>query len=151
MFTGLSKNRFRLATLGSVAATTTSRRAAQPVLHPVFFCTSDSDNDIVGGMYSDRERKGETPPQIGRSRGHGREPTSRGRFRRRSSSYGGRDEGQAARTTEGIRRCQNMCFCETNPNYMSVKTGVKILRRSRIQSKTMDVRFGFVWDGNGVG
>src|SRR5258708_6356332 len=34
------------------------------------------------------------------------DPPSRGRFRRRSSSYGGRD---------GATRGPHICFCETNP------------------------------------
>jgi hypothetical protein len=67
----------------------------------VFFWKSNYDNAMFRGMVFDGERKGRTPRHTGRSKGHGRdaratrgEPTSRGRFRRRSSSYGGRDEGQ---------------------------------------------------------
>src|SRR5437016_7825860 len=63
---------------------------------------------------------------------HGLEPAPRGRFRRRSSSYGGQDEGQAARATRpsAAALCAmarlapvtelgpDMRFCETNPPFL---------------------------------
>ena len=43
-----------------------------------------------------------------------------------------------------------MRFCETNPNYLIVKTGDNILRWSWMQRKAMNITIGFVWDGNDI-
>ena len=76
-----------------------------------------------------RKRKGETLPHATRSKGHGRD----------------------ARATKGMEAAKNMRFCETNPNYLSVKTGDKTLRRSRIQIRMLNITIGFVWHGNDIG
>jgi hypothetical protein len=47
--------------------------------------------------------------------GHGREPTSQGRFLLRRG-YGRQVEGQTARATKG-KRGAYICFCETNPPF----------------------------------
>jgi transcriptional repressor NrdR len=49
---------------------------------------------------------------------------------------------------QGKGNLENMCFCETNPNYLKEKTGVNALWRKWMQSKIVKITIGFVWCEN---
>src|SRR5580704_4254750 len=77
-------------------------------------------------------------------------PYNQRRARRQSPRSRNRGCRRMAARCDYKEGLENMCFCETNRIGFGVKTGGKILRRSRMRRKRVKISIRFVWNGNEI-
>src|ERR1039457_3112076 len=101
-------------------------------------------------MVLDRKRRAQTPPHTGRSKGHGREPASRGRHEDRAAraTNGDPPSPELRRGTRGER---DVPFYQTNPPFCVRKQAFMLLNCNWLHSWRATFFGGFVLENEPTG